>query len=61
MVLEIQMLENLIEIVEVTSFTDFLNNFKSILIIDKLVYIFQINWLLDHLLRYTRDQFFCYL
>jgi hypothetical protein len=61
MVLEIQMLENLIEIVEVTSFIDFLNNLKPILIVDKLVYIFQINWLLDNLLRYTRDLFFCYL
>ena len=61
MALEIQMLENLIEIVEVTSFIDFLNNLKPILIVDKLVYIFQINWLLDNLLRYTRDLFFCYL
>ncbi len=43
MVLEIQMLENLTEIVEVISFTNFVNNLKSILIVDKLVYIFQIN------------------
>ena len=43
MVLEIQMLKNLIEIVEVISFTNFVNNLKSILIVDKLVYIFQIN------------------
>jgi len=50
MVLEIQMLENLIEIVEVISFTDFVNNLESILIVDKLVYIFKINGLLDHLL-----------
>ncbi len=44
MVLEIQMLENLIEIVEVTSFTDFLNNLKSILIVDKLDLYFQNKW-----------------
>jgi hypothetical protein len=61
MVLEIQMLKNLIETVEVISFTNFVNNLKSILIVDKLVYIFQINGLLDHLSRYTRDLFFCYL
>jgi len=61
MVLEILMLESLIEIVEVTSFTNFVNNLKSILIVDKLVYIFQINRLLDHLSRYARDLFFCYL
>ena len=61
MVLEIQMLENPIEIVEVISFTDFINNLKSILTVDKLVYIFKIKGLLDHLLRYTRDLFFCYL
>jgi len=53
MVLEIQMLESLIEIVEVISFTNFVNNLKSILIVDKLVYIFQINRLLDHLSRYA--------
>ena len=34
MVLEIQMLENLIEIVEVTNFADFINNLKSILTIN---------------------------
>ena len=36
MVLEIQMLESLIEIVEVISFTNFVNNLKSILIVDNL-------------------------
>ncbi len=61
MVLEIQMLANLIEIVEVISFTGFANNLKSILIVDKLVFIFKINGLLGHLFRYARDLFFCYL
>jgi len=61
MVSEIQMLANLIEIVEVISSTNFVNNLKPILTINKLVYIFKINELLDHLLRYTRDLFFCYL
>ncbi len=45
MVLETQMLANLIEIVEVISSTNFVNNQKPILTIDKLGYIFKINGL----------------
>ncbi len=54
MVLEIQMLENLIETVEVISFTDFVNNLE--LILHQNLY-----GEFDEVIGFTRDLFFCYL